>query len=326
MNSLLLTLTAVLILVLSALFAAPLFIDWNDYRSVFETQATNLLGRQVKVGGKVHLVLLPSPELKFDDIKVADQEGRLDRPFLEARSLEAWLNIGALLSGTVEARKIAIVEPVLRLDLKTDGTGNWSDVGRRGVALPLAPKDVMLDAVGISGGRIEITKQGVPQLTLEDVAGDLSAQSLSGPYKVSATYAFQGRPQDLRFSTSAPDAAGLFRIKSALRDLDRNITYLLDGGVTGLGGKPAYDGTIVVRAANVVPGSAGPEEATAEGDDQTTGTVRRDKASVYELKGPLKATPDRAELPDFDLTIHAKGHPQIFKGRLTLDFGERIEA
>ena len=31
MNSLLLTLTALFILVLSALFAAPLFIDWNDF-------------------------------------------------------------------------------------------------------------------------------------------------------------------------------------------------------------------------------------------------------------------------------------------------------
>ncbi len=257
MNSLLLTLTALLILVLSALFAAPLFIDWNDYRSVFETQATNLLGRQVKVGGKVHLVLLPAPELKFDDIKVADQEGRLDRPFLEMGSLEAWLNIGALLSGTVEARKIAIVDPVLRLDLKADGTGNWSDVGRRGVALPFAPKDVLLNSVSISGGKVEITKQGVPQLTLDGVSGEANAQSLSGPYKVSANYSFEGRPQELRFSTSAPDAAGLFRIKSSLRDLDRNTTYLLDGGVTGLGAAPAYDGTIVVRAANVAGDSGG---------------------------------------------------------------------
>ena len=131
---------------------------------------------------------MPAPELKFDDIKVADQEGSLDRPFLEARSLEAWLNIGALLSGTIEARKIAIVDPVLRLDVKADGTGNWSDVGRRGVALPFAPKDVMLDSVSVSGGRVEVTKQGVPQLTLEDVSGEANAQSLSGPYKVSANY------------------------------------------------------------------------------------------------------------------------------------------
>ena len=325
MNSLLLTLTALLILVLSALFAAPLVIDWNDYRSVFETQAANLLGRQVKVGGKVHLILLPAPELRFDDIKVADQEGRLDRPFLEAHSFEAWLNIGALLTGTIEARKIAIVGPILRLDLKADGTGNWSDVGRRGVALPFAPKDVMLDEVSVSGGRIEVTKQGQPQFTVENVAGQASAQSLSGPYKVSAAYSFEGRPQELRFSTSAPDPAGLFRIKSALRDLDRNISYILDGGVTGLGAIPAFDGTIVVRATNVPLGGE-EEEATAAESTAPSAEAPRDKASRFELKGPIKATPDRAELPEFDLTLHAKGHPQIFKGKLMLDFGRRIEA
>jgi hypothetical protein len=322
-NSLLLTLTAVLILVLSALFAAPLVIDWNDYRPVFETQATKLLGRQVKVGGKVHLILLPSPELRFDDIKVADQEGRLDRPILEARSFEAWLNIAALLSGTIEARRIAIVDPILRLDLKADGTGNWSDVGRRGVALPFAPKDVMLDEVGVSGGTIEVTKQGVPQFNLTGIVGGLSAQSLSGPYKVSANYIFAGRPQELRFSTSEPDASGVFRIKSSLRDLDRNTTFTLDGGVAGLGAKPQFDGAIVVRAA-----TDGGEQGAEAGPDgqQPAGSASRDKTSRYELKGPITATPERAELPEFDLTIQANGHPQIFTGRLTLDFAERIAA
>ena len=70
------------------------------------TQAAKLLGRQVKVGGQVHLVLLPAPELRFDDIKVANQDGSFDKPFLESRSVEAWLNIGALLSGSIEARRI----------------------------------------------------------------------------------------------------------------------------------------------------------------------------------------------------------------------------
>ena len=262
MNSFLLAFTALLILVLSALFAAPLFIDWNDYRPAFETQASLLLGRKVKVGGKVHLLLLPSPELRFDDVKVADQDGNFDKPLLEARSLEAWLNFGSMLSGTFEARKIAIVDPVLRIDVKPDGTGNWGDVGRRGVPLPFAPKEVMLDSISVSGGRIEVTREGAPQLTLEDIAGEASAASLSGPYKVSANYSFEGRTQELRFSTSAPDTAGLFRIKSALRDPERNITYLLDGDVTGLAGKPLYDGTIVVRVANAAP-DAEPDAATA---------------------------------------------------------------
>jgi uncharacterized protein involved in outer membrane biogenesis len=339
LNSFLLALTALLILVLSALFAAPLFIDWNDYRPVFETQATKLLGRQVKVGGNVHLVLLPAPELKFDDVKVADETGNLDRPVLEARSFEAWLNFGALLSGTFEARKIAIVDPVLRLDVRGDGGSNLSDVGRRGVALPFAPKEVMLDSVSVSGGRIEITKDGSPRLSFADIVGEASAASLSGPYKVSATYSYEGRQQELRFSTSAPDAAGLFRIKSALRDPERNTTYALDGDVTGLAAKPSYDGTIIVRVANANaapdtgtappdPGTAPPDAGTAPADEkQGEGTATPgEAASFLELKGPLKATLDHAELPDFDLTIHAKGRPQIMKGQLDLDFAEHLKA
>ena len=335
MNSFLLALTALLILVLSALFAAPLFIDWNDYRPAFETQAAKLLGRQVKVGGNVHLVLLPTPELKFDDVKVADENGSFDKPLLEAHSLEAWLNFGALLSGTFEARKIAIVDPVLRLDVRKDGTGNWGDVGRRGVALPFAPKEVMLDAVSVSGGRIEITKNGAPALTLEDIAGEASAASLSGPYKVKATYSFEGRTQELRFSTSEPDAAGLFRVKSALRDPERSTLYLLDGNVTGLAGRPLYDGTVVVRVANAAPDAAPDAEPVAETSpaeegqppDQTEEAAKQtDTASFFELKGPLKASPDHAELPDFDLTFHAKGRPQILKGRLDLDMADGFKA
>jgi uncharacterized protein involved in outer membrane biogenesis len=326
LNSFLLALTALLILVLSALFAAPLFIDWNDYRPAFETQASKLLGREVKVGGNVHLVLLPAPELRFDDVKVADENGDLDKPLLEARSFEAWLNFGTLLSGTFEARRIAIVDPLLRLDVREDGTGNWSDVGRRGVALPFAPKDVTLDAVSVSGGRIEISEGGSPRITLDKISGDASAASLSGPYKVKATYDYEGRTQELRLSTSAPDASGLFRIKSALRDPERNTTYLLDGDVSGLATQPSYDGTVVVRVMN--PGSdTTPEPAPVEQDQEqeTTAALPADTASFFELKGPLKATPDHAEIPDFDLTIHAKGRPQIMKGRLALDYAKELK-
>ena len=252
MNSFLLAFTAVLIVVLSALFAAPLFIDWNDYRPVFETQASKLLGRDVKVGGKVHLVVLPAPELRFDDVKVADEKGSFEQPLLEARSIEAWLNIGALLRGAIEARKIAISEPVLRVAVKEDGTGNWSDVGRAGEALPFAPKEVLLDEISVSGGRIEVTRPGAPALVFEDVYGAGSAASLSGPYKVSANYIFAGRPQELRFSTSASDPDGVFRLKSALRDPDRNTTYLLEGDVTGFKEKPSFDGAVIMRIASAL--------------------------------------------------------------------------
>ena len=334
MNSFLLALTAVLIVVLSALFAAPLFIDWNDYRPVFETQASKLLGRDVKVGGKVHLVVLPAPELRFAEVTVADKKGSFEHPLLEARSIEAWLNIGSLLRGAVEARKITISEPVLRVTLKEDGTGNWSDVGRAGEALPFAPKEVLLDEVSVSGGRIEVSRPGAPALVFDDVYGAGSAASLSGPYKVSASYIFAGRPQELRFSTSASDQDGVFRLKSALRDPDRDTTYLLEGDVTGFKEKPSFDGAIIMRIASALPpegaqqgegqGEVAQENSALPSGEQGAGAEAH--LSAFELKGKLNATPDRAELPVFEIAVHSKGRSQMMKGKLALEFGAQAKA
>ena len=61
MNSVLLWIGGLLVAVLGLLFAAPYVIDWNAYRGVFEEEASRVLGRDVRVGGKVNLRLLPAP-------------------------------------------------------------------------------------------------------------------------------------------------------------------------------------------------------------------------------------------------------------------------
>ncbi|MGB6968023.1 MAG: AsmA family protein, partial [Methyloceanibacter sp.] len=328
---------AVLIMVLGALFAAPFFIDWNDYRPLFETQASKLFGREVKVGGKVHLVLLPAPELRFGDVRVADAQGGFDKPLLEARSIEAWLNIGALLRGGIEARKITIIDPVLRLALGPDGTGNWRDVGRTGAGLPFVPSEVALDEVSLIGGRIEMAQPGQSAIVLEQVEGEASAASLSGPYKLSVTYHFEGRPQELRLSTSASDADGQFRLKSALRDPDRGTVYLLDGDVNGLRETPSYAGAFVMRiapslpteeqAAAQTPEPSAPAPLMPEDPLETNvAAIPGSQLSAFELKGELNATPGHAELPNFEIAIHTKGRSQMMKGKLALDFGAKAKA
>src|SRR5262249_50120175 len=48
--------------------------------------------------------------------------------------------------------------------------------------------------------------------------------------------------------------------------------------------------------------------------------------SAFELKGGLKATPDHAELPAFEIAVHSKGRSQMMKGKLALDFGARTKS
>ncbi len=61
MNNFLLTVAGILVFILASLFAAPPLINWNDYRGVFEEEASRLLDREVRVRGKVKLRILPTP-------------------------------------------------------------------------------------------------------------------------------------------------------------------------------------------------------------------------------------------------------------------------
>ena len=191
--------------------------------------------------------------------------------------------------------------------------------------------------MSVNAGRIEVSRPGLPPLVVDNVAGEASAASLSGPYKLSATYDFTGRPQELRLSTGTVDAAGLFRLKSALRDPERSTTYLLEGDVTGLRDKPSYDGAIIMRIASTLPAApATPQQGEApqatdvpandepQSAEQTPGADAN--ISAFELKGKLTATPDHAELPAFEIAIHSKGRSQMMKGKLALDFGAHAKA
>ena len=50
-NNLLIAIAVFVITVLGALFAVPHFIDWNSYRSTFEEEARNVIGREVRING-----------------------------------------------------------------------------------------------------------------------------------------------------------------------------------------------------------------------------------------------------------------------------------
>ena len=229
MNSILLILAAILALVLSALFAAPYFVDWNDYRDVFEAQASRLIGQKVDVGGDVSLRLLPAPVLRFETINVADAKGGFDTPLAAARSFTVWLSVPPLLRGAVEARSVEIVHPVLNLRIAKDGSGNWSDLGGEAADLPFIPKDVALNSVAISGGTINLWRgKSEPYLTIDELDGELAARSLQGPYKFSGWFTLADKQRELRFSTGRREENGQFRLtKESLRLKDTSLVAIL---------------------------------------------------------------------------------------------------
>ena len=70
MQTTLLGLAIAIILALVAALVGPLLIDWSTHRSLFEAEASRLIGVDVRVNGAIEARLLPTPSLTLHDIEI----------------------------------------------------------------------------------------------------------------------------------------------------------------------------------------------------------------------------------------------------------------
>lgn len=308
MNFVLATITTVLIAVLAAAFAAPYLVDWNEYRSVFEAEASKLVGRPVRVSGDVNLTILPVPEVRFEEVHIADKDGGLERPFAQADAFKMILSLPPLLSGTVEARKIEIVRPIFRLRLDNEGRGNWEGMGGVQAALPFIPRRVTLKSVTIKNGTIELERpDGAPRWWLDELNGELTAETLRGPYKFHGHARIDGQVRELSLTTGRPGPDGDIRIKASA--LGAGTAYLADGALRGLGRETRFEGEITARA------------PLGESNGQTG-------AGEVEAKARGRVGIFGAKLGDLSITVTRRDRPQTVTGQAEIDWSRtlRIDA
>jgi uncharacterized protein involved in outer membrane biogenesis len=309
MNNVLLYLGGLLVVVLSALFAGPHFVDWNSYRGVFEEEASRVLGRDVRVGGAVSLRLLPVPYVSLEKLKIADPDSETGDSLLRAESFTAWLSVPPLLKGVVEANKIEIKKPVLQLVSKADGKGNWQNLSLTAGHIPFLPQDVSLQAVHISDGTIVFGTAMRPDLArVSDVNGELSAEAINGPYKFNGALTALGVNREVKISTAAADSTGSVRYKANVNTQDTGNTLSLSGSLAGVSSQLTFDGDLIASMA-VPPLSADPLAKPMKTD--VTGKLTGDTRSF--------------ELKDMSIGIGSETTPQTISGAVHVSWQEQTE-
>ncbi|MDX2263857.1 MAG: AsmA family protein, partial [Hyphomicrobiales bacterium] len=295
MGAFLATLATLVILLLGGAFAAPYVIDWNDYRDVFERQASKVVGREVKVRGGVALTILPAPRLKFENVAIADSGGRFEAPFADAQSFDMMLSLSALLTGAVEAESVSLVKPVLRVSFDAGGRGDWLDLGP--VESGFTPREVTLNKVSIEDGALEIAGPGVPApVRIGAVNGEFAADSRQGPFKFTGSAALAGATRDIRFS-AAKRPGGAYALKASAAFGPWSVA--LDGALASLDAAPEYQGAATVKA--------------------TLGDPARPLS--LEGKAQAKASLKEARLTDVAISIADDARPQTLTGAAALAFG-----
>lgn len=103
---------ALALIVLAALYAAPLFTDWTARRDQLAELASDRIGRPVALHGPVRLRLLPYPVVEAEGVTLGDVGDGLT---FAASSLRLRVDGSALLLGRIAPREVAIVGAELRL-------------------------------------------------------------------------------------------------------------------------------------------------------------------------------------------------------------------
>ncbi|HKD57872.1 MAG TPA: AsmA family protein, partial [Hyphomicrobiaceae bacterium] len=319
MSNFIIAIAVFLITVVGALFAIPYFVDWNGYRSVFEEEATRLLGREVRVGGAVNLHLLPTPYFRFEKVRIADASVNLQEPFFRADSLTVKLAIPPMVRGVLEANDIELLRPVLRLALDNADGWNWQSFGEALARAAFLPAKVTLSSVKIVDGVLALHgPDGTERTRFEAFDGELSTPALEGPYRLRGTFGAQG-DRELRIATARAEGDGNLRFKAVLRVDGGASTYTLDGRVADLMGKPSIEGDISARVPVAGLWQAQPTTRLRlprkpMRSDPESGADKGE--ATFELRAQLHADPAGARLSDLSLAFEQDGRPQLVSGEV----------
>ncbi|MEO3432873.1 AsmA family protein [Inquilinus sp. CAU 1745] len=289
MKKILIGLAALLALLAVALVAAPSLIDWTSYRETIARQVSALTGRTVTIEGPVDFSLLPTPTLSAGRVTVANAPGGSAPHMLTLEALDLRLAALPLLTGTIRAERIALVEPTLLLEILPDGTANWEGDGLETVGA----RDIRLDRVSIENGTI-IWRDAVAdrEVRVDSIFAQLSAASLEGPYQLIGSAGLHGRSVTVDLTAGRLGQAGNAQVNMVL-------------GMDGVAGEARFAGTVfpgLFRAQGDVTASGG-DLASALGTLYSGWSPPPAARAPFNISAALTAAPEGIDLNDLALTV-----------------------
>ncbi len=245
MQTTLLGIAITLILALVAALVGPLMIDWGGYRSIFEKEASELIGVPVTVAGAIDASLLPTPRLTLHDINIGGGQN------IRARSLAIEFALGPLMRGQWRASQLRLDGPKLSLGLDAKG-----QVHAPTLAVGFDPDALTIDHLSIQDGELTLTDAANGgKLTLDKLWFNGTARSLLGPFQGegAATVGDDLYPYRL---ASARYAAGKLKLHLNVDPISHPLSIQADGDLVLAADKPRFDGKVMLtRPVGMAAGS-----------------------------------------------------------------------
>jgi uncharacterized protein involved in outer membrane biogenesis len=247
----LLGLSIAFIIALIAALIGPYFIDWNQFRPQFETEATRVVGAPVRVAGELDARLLPTPSLRLRSVVVG---GANDLGKVRADKLDVEFSLGSLMRGEWRATELTINGMALDLGLDSQGRIDWSPSSGKFNLGSLA-----IDRLNLTGRIALHDAASRGTLELNDIAFSGDVRSLAGSVRGDGNFMLSGVRYPFRVSSGQSADGNATRVHLNIDPGARALSADLDGVLAFEARTPRFEGTVVLavppglKAAGDVP-------------------------------------------------------------------------
>ena len=209
MKKLLYVFLGLVVLIVAAVVAIPLFISADTITNQLVATVKEKTGRDLSFGAAPKLSVFPSIALEAQNVALSNPGGRAAGSLVSTEGLKVDLALMPLLSGRVDIRQFVLVRPVLLLRVDGQGNANWRfDQGAAPDGTPTGPGEDSGSPVGVSDirlGRIEVVEGTIShedartgeKNTVSDINVALALPDPTSPFDARGSAVWNGERMDL---------------------------------------------------------------------------------------------------------------------------------
>ncbi len=205
-----------IIICLGGLFIAPSFIDWNIYKEKAISEVKSRAGLDLNIGGDLDFALLPYPHLTVNEVAISSPDGSKSDNLLSFNKLEVDVDLMPLFKGQLSVNSITLVKPVIAIEMLENGSLNLMTKelqslseakGDDASSKPISMPEISLEKIRIKDGVFSYFDHNSNASYLaENINADLSAASLSGPFKAQGSLFYNEQLLDFDIDSGDYDA------------------------------------------------------------------------------------------------------------------------
>ncbi|HEY1310441.1 MAG TPA: AsmA family protein [Pseudolabrys sp.] len=296
MQNTLLGLAIAIILALVAALVGPLLIDWGGHRTLFETEASRLIGLEVRVNGAIEARLLPTPSLTLHDIEI----GSHSEDKIKAHALGFEFALGPLMRGEWRAAEMRLSGPQLSTGLDASG-----HVLAPNLAIKFSPDTLSIDRLSIEDGQVTLNDAANgARITFDKLWFNGEARSLLGPFKGEGAVTVAGKLYPFRLATGRYGDDGAIKVHVNVDPINHPLSIEADGMLALAGAEPKFDGTLsLARPVGIARG------------EQLT--------QPWRVSGKIKASAASALMQEFEFQYGSEDQGLKLTGVAEFKFGSK---